>query len=322
MGETENISKMAEKLSSELFNVFLWEKVGPTNVNWPCLNKDHGKKTHPTDIVFTYKEPYMSKRMYLNCDLKSYAKGTINTGTVRTALQSLSQTIDCAACSKEWNDKYKYYKDNYTINGLLFIYNHDGEYDKDFDTILDALKNDDLNIPKGRKIFVLGPRDICFLATVTMDIIALRGLKKLPDEDRCNFYFPDLVEKRANSLEHMSATIEMLTSPYITMKYKKNDKTGIQLYYRRKGSSVDEFLYLFDFLFHYQQLQECDEIFLSLYEPAGDAAALFEKAKNIYSDERDNKNEIMAILGKIQYRSLTSIIKRFSEIEIGMGYNG
>lgn len=33
MPETENIAKMAEKLSNEIFSIFKWEVVGPKNIN-------------------------------------------------------------------------------------------------------------------------------------------------------------------------------------------------------------------------------------------------------------------------------------------------
>src|SRR5574344_388473 len=320
MSETENIAKMAEILSTELFNIFLWEKEGPININWNCQISEHCKHTHPTDVVFTYKEPYCSKRTYLNCDLKSYAKESINAEKLRTALKSLAQTIECANMNTDWETKYKNYDDNYVVNGLLFIYNHDGEYDKKFDDLLHTIKTDEILIPKGRKIFVLGPKDICFLQSVANDIDVLRGRKKMPDKENCSFFFPDLIEKRANSIVNMPAKIEMLTSPYIAIKYKSDKTTGLRLYYRRSGSSVDEFLYLFDYLFHYQQLQNCEEIYLSLYDPATDAAVLFETAKTRYADKRDNNEEIKTILNKVRYQSLTTIIKKFSTVEIGMDY--
>ena len=58
MAETANIAKMAEKLSKEVFAEFLWQKTGSTNINWPCEDEErHGKKTHPSDVVFYYDEP-------------------------------------------------------------------------------------------------------------------------------------------------------------------------------------------------------------------------------------------------------------------------
>ena len=41
-----------------------------TNINWPCENQEkHEVKTHPSDVVFWYEEPYSQSRTYVNCDL-------------------------------------------------------------------------------------------------------------------------------------------------------------------------------------------------------------------------------------------------------------
>lgn len=74
MAETINIAKMAEKLSKGIFGEFLWQRMEHTNLNWPCEDQEtHEVKTHPSDVVFWYDEPYSQSRTYVNCDLKSYA---------------------------------------------------------------------------------------------------------------------------------------------------------------------------------------------------------------------------------------------------------
>lgn len=319
MAETENIAKMAERISKEIFSAFKWEKVGPTNINWPCNHQEeHEKKTHPSDVVFTYKEPYSSNRTYLNVDLKSYAIESITPLKVQKALESLAMTIECASKCKEWSDYYCHYRDKCIINGLLFIYNHDGKYDKNFRNIIGSINQDKINIPKGRKLFVIGPEDVSFLSSVTNDIFVLRGQSILPDEKSCKFYYPDLVEKRANSNDDIAATIEMLSSPFIILKYCKNNKKGMRFYYRKQGKAVEEFLYLFDYLFHYQQMQDNDEIFITLFSPDEEAAALFDKAKIIYSEDKDNKNDIIEILKKVKFETMSKTIPQFSNIQIGM----
>ncbi|WP_216069981.1 hypothetical protein [Acinetobacter radioresistens] len=91
MAETEKIAQMAEILSNDLFSEFLWNRTGTTNHNWPCENPEvHGNKTHPSDVVFYYDEPYSQSRTYINCDLKSYAKGTIKATTIKDAIVSLA----------------------------------------------------------------------------------------------------------------------------------------------------------------------------------------------------------------------------------------
>ncbi|MCY0853228.1 hypothetical protein [Cupriavidus sp. D39] len=101
MAETTNIAKMAEKLSKELFAEFLWQKMGPTNINWPCEDQSsHKAITHPSDVVFYYEEPYTQARTYVNCDLKSYAKGSITASSIRSAIESLARALSCAEKSE------------------------------------------------------------------------------------------------------------------------------------------------------------------------------------------------------------------------------
>lgn len=91
MAETANIAAMAERLSNELFSEFFWKRTGPMNANWACQKQQrHEKKTHPSDVVFYYDDPYSRHRVYVNCDLKSYAKSSITAPALRGALESLS----------------------------------------------------------------------------------------------------------------------------------------------------------------------------------------------------------------------------------------
>jgi hypothetical protein len=79
MPETGNTSEMARKLAVDMFGVFGWRDAGAHDQDWECVTRAHGPKgkTHPSDVVFQYDDPYESKRIYVNTDLKSYAKGTI-----------------------------------------------------------------------------------------------------------------------------------------------------------------------------------------------------------------------------------------------------
>jgi hypothetical protein len=119
MAETINISKMSEKLSKGIFLEFLWGRMEHTNLNWPCEDQEnHEVKTHPSDVVFWYDEPYSQSRTYVNCDLKSYAKGSISTASMREAIESLAKTIECAEKSQEFNDKYIHQDVSPNICGL------------------------------------------------------------------------------------------------------------------------------------------------------------------------------------------------------------
>ena len=320
MAETENIAKMAEKLSSELFSEFFWDSPGPKNINWACENTEHEKKTHPSDVVFSYKEPYENRKTYLNCDLKSYAKKTINSTSIRNAILSLNKAIECAQISSEWNKNYKTEKINHNIYGLLFIYNHDGEFDSDFKNMLTKATMEDCGLKGTNRVFILGPDDIVYLHNITNDLKRLRGDEVIGLRSTCSFYYPDLIGRKLHFTDtNAPATIEMLLAPYQIVKYKnKAGSNGYIIYYRRHGEKVEEFMYLFDYLLNYQVLQNADDIQIRLPYPDKHASALFESAKKEYAIMFENEEEFQERLGKISYSSITTVTKSYSDIEVGM----
>jgi len=107
MAETANISKMAEKVSKEIFSEFFWEKIGTMDFNWTCIQDRHNKKTHPTDVVFRYEHPYDNKFININFDLKSYKKDSISVTSIRKALESLALASECTQLSDEWKKVYQ-----------------------------------------------------------------------------------------------------------------------------------------------------------------------------------------------------------------------
>ncbi len=161
MAETSPTAKMAAKLSDEVFAEFFWEKVGPIDQNWPCEDHEHhGVDTHPADVVFYYDEPYSLKRTFVHCDLKSYGKTTITATAVHGAIESLAKQVACAEKSEKWRDLYMHGNVTPEVCGLLFVYNHDGGYEKDFSSHLGTTKDARLPLPKGSRLFVLGPEEI------------------------------------------------------------------------------------------------------------------------------------------------------------------
>lgn len=325
MAETANIAKMAEILSKELFAEFLWRRTEPTNVNWACEDEEkHKTKTHPSDMVFFYEEPYSQARTYINTDLKSYAKGTISAGNIRSALESLARALSCAEKSTEWKDKFLHDHVSPEICGMLFVYNHDGEYDKEFSSLLNQVTNEKLDIPSKSKIVVFGPHDIFWLNNVRHEIAYMRGGSgDIPDREHCRFFYPHLVRKKNVQLEHAkAATLEMLTAPWIILSYtnpKKQNRKAYVVFMRRRGESVDEFLYLIDYLMHYQILVENTDIFIKTLDPDPNAAAFFAKAKSQYVDEVEGGIEIKERLDSIVYGQINDVRTKFSEIELGMG---
>ncbi|MHB0842917.1 hypothetical protein ACYCGP_08755 [Stutzerimonas nitrititolerans] len=322
MAETINIAKMAEKLSKGIFNEFLWGRMEHTNINWPCENpEEHEVKTHPSDVVFWYNEPYSQSRTYVNCDLKSYAKGTIKTQAIREAIESLAKSLRCAEISQEFSDTFIHPDVSANIHGLLFVYNHDNEYDKEFAKILEKVKCEDLDIPKGSKIVVMGPEDIYWLNNVHHEIIHLRGgAGLLPERDNCRFYYPHLVRKKNVQLEQAkAATLDMLTAPWIILSYvnlKKGSKQGFVIFMRKRGITTDEFLYLIEYLMHYQVIKSETEVTIRMVDPHQNASANFAKAKDQYVADYMGGEDLRQILDSIDFGKLEHVRTTFCELEL------
>jgi hypothetical protein len=208
--------------------------------------------THPSDVVFYYDEPYSLSRTYINTDLKSYKKGSITSFAIAAAIESLALTLECAELSEEWQDKFVHEQKSHSIVGLLFIYNHDGDYDSGFDEILAKVNHEKLKIPRHSRIFVLGPREIRWLDNVRLDMMMLYSNHVLPHEDRWSFYYPDLVRKKKVQVSARAATLEMLTGPWIILSYPADGTkpAGYIVYFRGSGKHAEEFLYLLDHLIH------------------------------------------------------------------------
>lgn len=331
MGETNNISIMAEKISKEIFSIFMWEKVGPTNVNWGCVqNEKHkNKSTHPSDIVFRYEDPYAQKFVYINFDLKSYAKDSITKTSIKNAIENLAMSTECAQISSEWQKIYSSDTIDTDIVSSLFVYNHDNSFDKNFDTLLLEATKNAIPMSSGNKIFIFSPSKIQYLLTITNDINVLKGKSILPIENKnITFYYPTLNKKVPRNPWKSSATIEMLLGPWQIIKYRINsdhntiDGYGIIVYYGRKGEKQEEFQYLLDYLFHYQLITDASKIMIRVVNSDKYCASNFEKAINEYKqrfkDDESEKDETVTKLKDIEFESINNIITTFSEINIGM----
>jgi hypothetical protein len=300
MAETNNIARVAELVSNTLFARYLWRTTGGWNQNWPCEDSRHApRKTHPSDVVFYYDEPYTVRRTYVNCDLKSYASNTITAGAVLSALETLAQAISCIELSDEWRKMYIH--DGYipAISGLLFIYNHDGEYDKNFDHILAQVKHEKFQIPRGTQIAILGPRQIQWLDNVRYEMVYMRGIGELPDESSCRFEYPNLVRKKKLQVRQArAATIEMLLGPWITLGYDGfgERRPGYVVFHVGKGDSAEEFLYLIDYLMHYQMVRPGIDIRVRTLDPDPNSAALFNRAIDEYTENFHGGEEIASLL--------------------------
>jgi hypothetical protein len=357
MAETSPIAGIAELISKHLFKTFFWETNGIYDQNWPCEDpnghvppkkepssagqqndslpkkeapgadkpKKKGavpKKTHPSDVVFYYNEPYGTTRTYVNCDLKSYAAGSITPGKVLSALKSLAMSLSCAEKSNKWRKLYVHDKVNATIIGLLFIYNHDEAYDKGFDQILASVNHEKLEVPKGSRIVILGPSDIQWLNNVHSEIVFMRGIEELPLPHLCRFHYPNLVRKK-NVQETSAATIEMLMGPWIVMKYKKDvdSKENVIVFYRGRGQITDEFLHLIDYLMYHELIDKDVNVKIRTLDPDPAASAIFNKAIADYIEAVKGGPDIEKRLRAIEYKQISKIKMNFSLVELGMKHD-
>jgi hypothetical protein len=277
--------------------------------------------THPSDVVFYYDEPYSLSRTYINTDLKSYKRGSITSSAIVAAIQSLALTMECAELSEEWQEKFVHEDKSYRIVGLLFIYNHDGEYDSGFDEVLAKVNQDKLKIPRSSRIFVLGPRDIRWLDNVRLDLMLLYSKHVLPHEDHWSFFYPDLVRRKKVQVFARAATLEMLTGPWIILSYPPHAEhsAGFVVYFRGPGKHAEEFLYLLDHLMHYQMVKQGIAIEIRTLDADENAPAQFKRAVDEYIENYDGQNSDLAtLLRSISFEPMPQIKSQFSTVKIGM----
>ncbi|MGY1408134.1 hypothetical protein ACW5EG_00915 [Luteimonas sp. A611] len=326
-GETGKIAEIAKKVADEIFGVFGWNLILPADQNWNCVDSAHSVSKHPTDVVFRYEHPYRACTVHLNVDLKSYAKGSITSSTVHGALLSLSKATSCAGLSPEWQALYASPDTSLDIAGLLFVYNHDGAYDKDFSSILAQADTDRIPINSRTTLHVMSPQQIAYLATVAHDITNLRGKAALPFAgDQFWFFYPDLIGEHARTVQSKCAAIETLQGPLIVCRYIDPKSVGgsgdaALVYYNRRGETVDEFKYLIDYLFRYQILMQCDSVLIRMPSASPTASAIFQRAVEAYADEYYQSNELRERLAKIRVDLVTNIVTSFSQVDLGMERN-
>lgn len=328
MAETINIGEIASKISEDIFKHFLWETHPKRDDNFKCHNDDghlskgnSPKLTHPGDVVFHYDDPYLGKRVYLHTDLKSYAKATIKVTKLREAFKSLCMTVECARESDDWKKKYSIDDSEcIEVRGLLFVHNHDNEYQGSFDKMLEGISLKNLPVARGSIVHFLGPLDIQRLYNIGNDIIRLTATKELPKG--YTFYYPDLVmTRRMGDVWDQQATIEALTGPYLIIRHRKNKtvKSGYIIYYNRPGNSVDEFVYFLDTLSRYQMLEtgKLIRVRVTGANVNEDLKSVFETAKKKYCKAWGFSAKREKVLSKIKIERITNMTSTYNPGEIG-----
>ncbi|MBE2203740.1 MAG: hypothetical protein IAE94_05340 [Chthoniobacterales bacterium] len=334
MAETVNIQSMAEDLAQEIFEMFGWERVGPTNSNWPCEQKKrHSKKQaggHTSDMVFRYCDPHFGEVVYLISDLKSYKAASIDGFDMEDCLKNIGETISCAELSKEFRTLYVNESDKNHTRGLLFIYNNDGDYTKDFSKELEELNPRSLNLDKGKRLYVLSPARVRYLYSIKKDIESeYRPKGLLGANPPKHFVYPVLSTIHFFETRSKVASIETLLAPWQVIEYGRAGGTnGYLVYTDISGETDKEFQYLFDYLFQYQIAVGEVPITIRMPSPHKNAEAVFEKAKRIYAEEywplynidkkETTKSAMERQLAQITIKRVPATAPAFSETGQGM----
>jgi hypothetical protein len=323
MAETKPTSEIARKVCDDIFASFGWEVHPKEDSNFSCLCEHHKnskgtsqKKTHPADVVFCYDDPYLGRRTYLHTDMKSYAKDSITPQKMREALRSLCMTVECARLSEEWRNLYSVPDDqNFEVQGLLFVHNHDRGYQGSFEEVLGKVSISALPVAPNTVLHFMGPKDIGRLYSIAHDLMTLKYKKAIPEN--YTFYYPDLILKhRQGDVWNQPATIEYLMSPYLLIKHGKteNQNSGFIIYYNRAGETTDEFVYLLDCMSRFQMLEKDAHIRIRncFTSPSENMLSNFRAAVNKYAKAWGFDSERKAILDAISFESIASMIDTYN----------
>lgn len=221
MAETKQIAEIASKVSNDIFCVFGWVRSdGPEDVNFSCDRMERHQriqsKTHPVDCVFRYNDPYTKQPIYFIVDLKSYGEGTITKSKVSTAIRNLCASVECAQTSKSWKERYVDQGDaTFRVHGILFVYNHDGDYRGDFTKAQQDVIPDTLPLPGASRVYVFGPADISYLRDITNHFYKIRAELGLKSQKQICAIHADQQTRFSPQIESQVTQIEDLLGPFM-----------------------------------------------------------------------------------------------------------
>lgn len=321
MSETVNIAALAESASDKVFSAFGWQKDQIHDETFPCAKVEkHQTKgaggVHPVDCVFSYLDPFSSKSIFLLCDLKSYARSTIRTTDFGPYIRGLAKSIECAGINNIWRTRYIGSDVNdWKIDGLLFVYNHDQEYDSDFKTKAQGLTPSSLPHSRDTRVHLLTPDDISYLQSVVADIKICCTEQGLDYKSRKFFYPQQLIHTPGSGLMPV-AIIEMLRGKLIitALEDQASRKPRFFAYLRGEGS-IPEFEYLVTYLHRHgiMSLTEFVEIKGASFGP--DAQTHFDVAKDNFWNRHYKMPAINDSLSHIKFGRVDRIRTNFSSID-------
>ncbi|WP_045420042.1 hypothetical protein [Vibrio jasicida] len=331
MSETANIAKMAELVSKNLFSAFKWGRKEAQDHSWDCVTPEEhdDKDSHPSDCVFHYRDPYDNQVKYVNTDLKSYQKTSINKVQIRKAMHSLTYATNCAQYNPNWQALYKPV-DSHQVHGMLFVYNHCGKYNGNFDDILDDVNQSDKERTKVNhlegysQVYVMSPEKITELNSIAKDLKLMTADGLLPQSDKYCFFHPsETLNKNHYSQDYSEpATLEVLFSSWIIVKHDKAENTdagGYVIYYMEQGDTVEEFVYLLDALSYYQILNDKGSVKIKLVKRNKNGALNLQAAiAKYFGDLGYSEEQIKELKEELKANTIDKFVPQFSDVEVGL----
>ncbi|MEO5712682.1 MAG: hypothetical protein ABIT37_04265 [Luteolibacter sp.] len=237
----------------------------------------------------------------------------------------MAKAVECARISNDWKKEVGIADDSACeIHGMLFVYNHDHDYDKNFKKHLQSISNVELDLPEDAVIFVFGPNDINFLENITHDRQRLATEYRLGDTGHFKFFYPKKVLKPIPEISLDRLPAELLLSPFIIMSYdqphfdNKGHAKGYVVYYKGTGNSVEEFHYLLNYLLTQRLLSSDHKISVRAPYLCDKAELNLATAKeNIVSQYHDMR-EFKKRLDEIELQSMPRTVQVYSQDKVGL----
>jgi hypothetical protein len=346
-GETAPIAEIANRISSEIFSRFGWKRVGPKDHNFKAFDVVEPKsapgkeaegeeaeekpasvegpmveRDFPADVVLGYTDPYSGETIFIHFDLKSYAESSLKAGTTRKTLKSLARCIRVAENSSDWRQKFAATTTNYSIHGALFVYNHDNKAPGRVDEFIAKLNSHSVPVPEKKRLYVFTPRRINYLLTLLNDRNTMIAESLMPKdtEGEVNVYYPYGVRAKPQKPLLPHATAEQLLGPVLVFhyQYKAKPDRGYIVYYDGPGSSVDEYLFLFEMFFKRGFMTEDGAVHLRLINAETHALTIFVEARDYFVTSYHELPEFKVKMAQIKFHRVTSIVKEFSTVDLGM----
>ena len=243
-------------------------------------------------------------------------------------LEDLAKSVECAHKSSCFSEAFGITGSVEVVEGMLFLYNHDGEYNKDFDQRLQQVASKSLGLCADQRIYILMPDRITYLHSVAHDI--KQRIAKLTFENDYkdyDFYSPDLRVSAVKGKKHGALPIEFMVGPWMFVSFKtKRNGHRLVIYFDANGDTPDDFTTLFDAIISYNLLEDDLNMEVVLQKCDPKAPIHFESARSSYAKlnrgkSDDSLSSFEQRLGQITFTTAPQVKPSYIENEMAIVRN-